>query len=60
MVGTGFAFLPFLQRFPINRIKVDQSFLREISERPGSAAIVEMICLLARKLGLSTTAEGIE
>ena len=58
--GTGFSSLSYLQRFPIDRIKIDQSFVRDMSDRPESAAIVESICLLARKLGLSTTAEGIE
>ncbi len=58
--GTGFSSLSYLQRFPIDRIKIDQSFVRDMSDRPESAAIVESICLLAKKLGLSTTAEGIE
>ena len=58
--GTGFSSLSYLQRFAIDRIKIDQSFVRHLSDSSESAAIVESICLLANKLGLSTTAEGIE
>ena len=58
--GTGFSTLSHLRRFAIDRIKIDRSFVRDMSDSPESMAIVEAVCLLARKLGLSTTAEGIE
>ncbi len=58
--GTGYSSLSYLQRFPIDKIKLDQSFVREMSAKPEAAAIVESIGLLARRLGIRTTAEGIE
>lgn len=58
--GTGFSSLSYLQRFAIDRIKIDQSFVQNMSCSPESTAIVESICFLARKLGLSTTGEGVE
>ncbi len=58
--GTGFSSLSYLHRFSIDRIKIDRSFVRDMAESAESAAIVESVCLLARKLGLATTAEGIE
>ena len=58
--GTGYASLSYLKKFPLNRLKIDQSFVREL--RPGSsdAAIVESTIGLSKLLGLSVTAEGIE
>ena len=58
--GIGYSSLGYLQRFPIDKIKIDQSFVREITRNPESALIVESIGALANKLGLTTTAEGIE
>jgi diguanylate cyclase (GGDEF)-like protein len=58
--GTGYSSLSYLHRFPIDKIKIDQSFVREIANKPEAAAIIESINLLAGKLGLVTTAEGIE
>ncbi len=58
--GTGYSSLGYLQRFPIDKIKVDQSFVRQMTLKPDCALIVESIGMLARKLGLTTTAEGIE
>ncbi len=58
--GTGYSSLGYLQRFPIDKIKIDQSFIREITRKPESALIVESVGVLANKLGLITTAEGIE
>ena len=58
--GTGYSSLSYLHRFPIDKIKIDQSFVREIAVKPEAAAIIESINLLAGKLGLVTTAEGIE
>jgi diguanylate cyclase (GGDEF)-like protein/PAS domain S-box-containing protein len=58
--GTGFSSLSHLRLFPIDRIKVDRSFVRDLSERPDSLAIVRAIVQLGRDLGLATTAEGVE
>ena len=58
--GTGYSCLSYLQRFPIDRIKIDQSFVREMTRSPEATAIVESICLLAAKLRIATTGEGIE
>ena len=58
--GTGYSSLLYLQRFAIDRIKIDQSFVRNMTRSPNATAIVEAICRLAAKLGVSTTGEGIE
>ena len=58
--GTGYSSLGYLQRFPIDKIKIDQSFVRQMTLRPECVLIVESIGALAKKLGLNTTAEGIE
>lgn len=58
--GTGYSSLSYLQQFPVNALKVDQSFIGGISADPGSDAIVEAIIVLARSLRLGTVAEGVE
>ena len=58
--GTGYSSLGYLQRFPIDKIKIDQSFVRQMTLKPECVLIVELIGALAKKLGLNTTAEGIE
>ena len=58
--GTGYSSLGYLQRFPIDKIKIDQSFVRQMTLKPECVLIVELIGALAKKLGLTTTAEGIE
>lgn len=58
--GTGYASLSYLTRFPFDAIKIDQSFVRGSSEHGNSEPIVNAICDLACKLGMSTVAEGIE
>ncbi|UDL95965.1 EAL domain-containing protein [Lichenihabitans sp. PAMC28606] len=58
--GTGYSSLGYLQRFPIDKIKIDQSFVRDLTTNPEACLIVESIGALANKLGLTTTAEGIE
>ncbi len=58
--GTGYSSLSHLRLFPLDKIKIDRSFVREMVVRPDSAAIVDTIADLAARLGMTTTAEGIE
>ncbi|MEP9352069.1 EAL domain-containing protein [Xanthobacter sp. KR7-65] len=58
--GTGYSSLGYLRTLSIGRIKVDRSFVDQVEESPQSLAIVRAIVGLARTLGLSCTAEGIE
>ena len=58
--GTGFASLTHLKRFPVDVLKIDQSFVRDLGKRGGDEAIVEGIINLSRSLGLTTVAEGVE
>ena len=58
--GTGYSSLSYLQRFPFDKIKVDQSFVRRIPDDPGSAALVRAIITMGACLGISTTVEGVE
>jgi diguanylate cyclase (GGDEF)-like protein/PAS domain S-box-containing protein len=58
--GTGWSSLSYLRRFPIDRIKIDRSFLRDISSEPSAEAVVRSIMNLGRDLGLACVAEGVE
>lgn len=58
--GTGYSSLGYLQRFPFHKLKIDQSFVRQLAEQSESRAIVHAILELARALRIDTTAEGIE
>jgi diguanylate cyclase (GGDEF)-like protein len=58
--GTGFASLTHLKQFPVDHIKVDQSFVRDLTTDKGDAAIVGAVIGLGKSLGMEVTAEGVE
>ncbi len=58
--GTGYSSLAYLRKLPIQRLKIDQSFVRDVDSIRENAAIVKAIVAMARELGLAVTAEGVQ
>lgn len=58
--GTGFSSLTYLRKLPFSRIKIDQSFIRDMLAQPDCAAIVKSVVSLARDLDIGVVAEGVE
>jgi diguanylate cyclase (GGDEF)-like protein len=58
--GTGYSSLSYLRSFPFDKIKIDQSFVRDLIDKPDSIGIIRAIASLGRSMGVTTTAEGVE
>jgi EAL domain-containing protein (putative c-di-GMP-specific phosphodiesterase class I) len=58
--GTGYASFTYIETLPLNRLKIDQAFIHNLSSRPGGSAVIRAIIGLSRGLGLRVVAEGVE
>jgi diguanylate cyclase (GGDEF)-like protein len=58
--GTGYSSLSYLRQFPFSKIKINQSFVRDLTSKEDSLAIIRAVVGLSRSLGITTTAEGVE
>lgn len=57
--GIGYSSLSYLQRFPMEQLKIDQSFIQHVTDRSGDAAIAQAVISLGHNLGMSVIAEGV-
>ena len=58
--GTGYSSLSYLRRFPFDKIKIDRSFINDLTEQDGSSGIVKAVVAMAAAQKMVTTAEGVE
>jgi EAL domain-containing protein (putative c-di-GMP-specific phosphodiesterase class I) len=58
--GTGYSSLSYLQKFPFDKIKIDQSFVRGANQRKDCDAIIRAVVALSENFGIKTVAEGVE
>jgi EAL domain-containing protein (putative c-di-GMP-specific phosphodiesterase class I) len=58
--GTGYSSLSYLRSFPFDKIKIDRSFVADITQKPDGDAVIRAIAGLGRSLGMTTVAEGVE
>ena len=58
--GTGYSSLSYLRRFPINTLKIDRSFISDMTKIEGDIVLVSAIISMAKALGISVVAEGVE
>jgi EAL domain-containing protein (putative c-di-GMP-specific phosphodiesterase class I) len=58
--GTGYSSLRYLQRFPFDKIKIDRSFVKELTDASGSSSIIRAVVDIAADRNMTTTAEGVE
>jgi EAL domain-containing protein (putative c-di-GMP-specific phosphodiesterase class I) len=58
--GTSYSSLSYLRSFPFDKIKIDRSFIRELSTKQDTVAIIRAVAGLGHSLGMTTTAEGVE